>query len=366
MAQSISINARFLSQRLTGVQRYAFELVKTLDRLLQEGAIADDIEFTLIAPSKILTEPQFKCISLKQVGRTSGHLWEQTELPLHTAGVPLVSLCNTAPLVKSKQVLTIHDAAVYGIPEAYSLAFRSWYRFLFSSLGRRLQAVITVSEFSKSELLRYCPIPTEKLHVIYSGREHALASAADESVLSDYHLRDRPYFLAVSSLSPHKNFQGIVAALDVLGDRADRADFDVAIAGGTNPSVFGQSSRLLSDRVKYVGYVSDSQLRALYEHARGFIYPSLYEGFGLPPLEAMSCGCPTLVANAASLPEVCGDAALYCDPHDPADIAAKMRQLLEDDTLCQTLKQKGLDRATQFTWEACAKSTYQVIRDALL
>ncbi|MEM9513003.1 MAG: glycosyltransferase, partial [Cyanobacteria bacterium P01_E01_bin.48] len=83
-------------------------------------------------------------------------------------------------------------------------------------------------------------------------------------------------------------------------------------------------------------------------------------------LEAMSCGCPTLVANAASLPEVCGDAALYCDPHNPADIATKMRQLLEDDTLCQTLKQKGLDRATQFTWEACAKSTYQVIRDALL
>lgn len=363
MAKPIYINARFLSQRLTGVQRYAFELVKTLDRLIGEGAIADDIAFTLIAPPEILTVPQFEHIGLRQVGRAGGHLWEQTELPLHTAGVPLVNFCNTAPLMKSEQVLTIHDAAVYGAPEAYSFAFRSWYRLLFNTLGRRLRAVITVSEFSKSELLRYCPIPAERLHVIYSGREHALATPADESILTEHHLRDRPYLLAVSSLSPHKNFQGIVAALEQL-DR-DSTDFDVAIAGGANPNVFSQDSQPLSDRVKYAGYVNDGQLRALYENARGFIYPSFYEGFGLPPLEAMSCGCPVIVSKAASLPEVCGEAALYCNPHDVADIAAKMRQLMQDESLRQTLAQKGLERAEQFNWEACTKATYQVIRDAL-
>ncbi|MEO0855017.1 MAG: glycosyltransferase family 1 protein, partial [Cyanobacteria bacterium J06648_11] len=323
MSHAIYINARFLSQRLTGVQRYAFELVKTLDRLLADATLPDDITFTLVAPAKILTTPTLACIELRQVGRLSGHLWEQVELPLYTAGHPLVSLCNTAPLAKTEQVLTIHDAAVYGAPDAYSFAFRSWYRLLFSTLGRRLRAVITVSEFSKSELLHYCSIPAERLHVIYSGREHAVATPADASILLEHHLSDRPYLLAVSSLSPHKNFSGIVKALEIL--EADAGEFDVAIAGGANPSVFSQDSHPLSDRVKYVGYVSDAQLRALYENARGFIYPSFYEGFGLPPLEAMSCGCPVIVSQAASLPEVCGDAALYCDPHDPGDIADKMQ-----------------------------------------
>ncbi|MEO1131236.1 MAG: glycosyltransferase family 1 protein [Cyanobacteria bacterium J06639_1] len=365
MSNAIYINARFLSQRLTGVQRYAFELVKTLDRLLAAGTLPDDAIFTLVAPSDIDTEPTFERIGLERVGRFGGHLWEQTELPLHTAGKPLVNLCNTAPLAKAEQVLTIHDAAVYGAPEAYSLAFRSWYRLLFGSLGRRLRAVITVSEFSKSELLRYCPIPAERLHVIYSGREHALATAADPSILQDHHLRDRPYLLAVSSLSPHKNFQGIVKALEHLDDGESAEEFDVAIAGGANPSVFSQDSQPLSDRVKYVGYVSDGQLRALYENARGFIYPSFYEGFGLPPLEAMSCGCPAIVSQAASLPEVCGDAALYCDPHDPSDIAAKMLQVVRDDELYRTLQDRGLARAEQFDWETCAKATYRVIREAL-
>lgn len=114
-----------------------------------------------------------------------------------------------------------------------------------------------------------------------------------------------------------------------------------------------------------MGYVSDAELRALYEHAACFVYPSFYEGFGLPPLEAMACGCPVIVSNAASLPEVCGDAALYCNPCSPEDIAEKISLLMADPRLREDLRQKGLERAKQFTWEKCARETFAIIEKVL-
>jgi glycosyltransferase involved in cell wall biosynthesis len=113
--------------------------------------------------------------------------------------------------------------------------------------------------------------------------------------------------------------------------------------------------------VKHVGYVSDAELRALYEHAHGFVHPSYYEGFGLPPLEAMACGCPVLVSNTASMPEVCGNAALYFDAHDSADLADKVRQLMQDEALRQRLRQSGLERAEHFAWRKCAEKVSQRI-----
>ena len=361
MNQKVFINARFLTQTTTGVQRYARELVRTLNKFVgsQEECV-QNFSFELLAPDKPLEPITTQHIPMRQVGRLSGHAWEQLELPRFSRNGFLLNLCNTAPVNKFQQLVVIHDAAVYAVPQAYSRPFRSLYKTLLPILSRTAESVVTVSEFSKRELVRYCHTPKDKITVVYPGKEHIFSVEADVCVL-DKHQLDKPFLLAVSSLSPNKNFAGIVRALETL----DNLDFDVVIAGGANPAVFSQRASALPASVKHLGYVSESELRALYERATGFVYPSFYEGFGLPPLEAMACGCPVVVSNAASLPEVCADAALYCDPYRPEDIAAKIQRLMSDSALRERLKQKGLERAEEFSWDRCARETLAVLEQVL-
>lgn len=362
MRKKYILNGRFLTQSTTGVQRYAVDLVKALDMLIDCGLIdSNHYSFCLLSPKNVRYDLNLKHIPLRQVGHFKGHFWEQIELPLYAHDGFLINLCNTAPLLKFNQVVTIHDASVYGFPQAYSIAFRIWYKLLFKWLGATSRKIVTDSAFSKEELAKYCGIKKDKMHVVYLGKEHILAVRPDDSILRRHDLMSKRFVLAVSSMNPNKNFKSIVQAMELLGSMR----FDTVIAGGTNPNVFSRSDVSLSDNVRHVGYVSDGELRALYEHASCFVYPSFYEGFGLPPLEAMACGCPVLVSQAASLPEVCGDAALYCDPHDPEDIAEKIRLLMSDEALRAELRQKGLERAMQFTWDKCAKETMAVIREAL-
>ncbi|KNZ70051.1 group 1 glycosyl transferase [Thermincola ferriacetica] len=362
MSANIFINARFLTQPVTGVQRYAREVVKALDHLIEHGEIdKSKYRFTLLSPRRETKAPlELKHIPLQQVGFLSGHAWEQLELPLYSRGGLLINLCNTGPLLKDSQVVTIHDAGVFAFPEAYSFAFRVWYRILFKELGKRARKIITVSSFSKNELIRFCGIDPEKIEVIYEGKEQVFSVAPDYSILEKFDA-EKPFILAVSSLSPHKNFQAVVRAIELLG----HTGFQFVIAGGVNPKVFKSSAEPLPGGVIHLGYVSDGQLWALYEKAACFVYPSFYEGFGLPPLEAMACGCPVIVSEVASLPEICGDAALYCNPHSASDIADKVKQVMNNAGLRQRLRQKGLERVKMFTWLECARKTFELIKTVL-
>ena len=350
----IQINARFLTQPVTGVQRYAVHLVKALDDLLDRGLIDPKrFLFVLLAPREIRYALPLKHIPLKRVGHLSGHLWEQFELPFYARGGLLLNLCNAAPLFKRNQIVTIHDASVFATPNAYSYFFRTWYKILLTVLGKTARKIMTDSSFSKTELIRYAGMDDRKIEVIALGAEHVFSTNTDETILKRHEIGRKPFVLAVGSMNPNKNFDGIVRAIERLGD----APFDIVIAGGVNPRVFGSARPVLPAAVKHLGYVNDGELRTLYEHASCFVYPSLYEGFGLPPLEAMACGCPVIVSRSASLPEVCGDAAVYCDPDDPKDIAEKITMLMNDSTLREKLRGKGMERARQFRWDRCARET---------
>lgn len=345
---SVVVNARFLTQPITGVQRYAVELSKELKRL------RPDLRF--VTPRNVMHRELAEQLGAEMKGRLTGHAWEQLELPLYTRGAFLVNLCNTAPVVKPYQPVTLHDAAVFAVPEAYSVAFRSWYKVLFWVLSRTAREVLTVSSFSQRELSHYCRVPTKHIMVIPEGAEHVHAVPADPAILERYSLTHKPFLLAVGSQSPHKNFRGVVEALEQLG----QTPFEVVIAGGASGQVHAHVEALPAS-VKHVGYVSDAELRALYEHATGFVHPAYYEGFGLPPLEAMMCGCPVVTSEAASLPEVCGAAALYFDPHNPIDIAAKIQQLMQDEQLRRSLSQQGRERVRSFTWRKCAEAVLKRI-----
>jgi glycosyltransferase involved in cell wall biosynthesis len=347
----VYINARFLTQPVTGVQRFAIELSKAL------LSVSKDIQFSFLTPKNVLHTDLAAQFNTRSCGNLTGHAWEQLELPFYSQNSLLLNFCNTAPLVKRRQIVTVHDATYFAMPETFSASFRMWYQFLLPKLGRRSLAMTTVSTFSKQELIRYNVASEHRISVISPSGEHIKKYPSDTGVFRKHQLT-RPFVLAVSSQSPNKNFAALAASLAHLPGRS----FDVVIAGGRHPSFANVSSLGM---VKQVGYVSNEELKALYEHASCFVYPSLYEGFGLPPLEAMACGCPVIVSNAASLPEVCGDAALYVDPHDPKTIAAQLEHLVSNESLQRELRQKGLERAKQFSWEKGANETLEVIQNLL-
>ncbi|HEX7336619.1 MAG TPA: glycosyltransferase family 1 protein [Gemmatimonadales bacterium] len=354
----LALNGRFLAQRTTGVQRHARELVRALDRRLDQD---DRIEATLYAPPDATLDLALRRIRVRRVGWTRGHAWEQLELPLHARGQLLLNLGNTGPVLMRRQFVTIHDASVFAVPESYSTSFSRYYRLLLPFLGKRALRVLTVSEFSRNELVRWMGIAREKIRVTPGGHEHILAPSADRHVLSRHGLGSRPYVLAVGSLSRHKNLDAAAAAMRLLG----RHEWDYVLAGPVNQRIFGSAASGPSDLVVHLGYVSEAELRALYEQASCFVYPSRYEGFGLPPLEAMACGCPVVVSRAASLPEVCGDAALYADADEPQQLAAAIRRVMCEEGVAQGLRQKGRERAREWSWNASADKTLAAVREVM-
>jgi len=354
------INGRFLTQSPTGVQRYATELVTALDDLIASGDIdAEQLKFIILTPHNLIRTLNLKHIPLRRVGRFSGHLWEQVELPRYARHGLLINLCNTGPALASHQMITIHDTGFMAMPASYTYAFRTWYRLLLRRLGQTAVAIVTGSEFSRRELIEHLRIPAARIHVIHHGREHIERLAPDDSVITDHHLDRRPFLLTVSSMSPRKNFQTVMRAVEKL----EKVDFDVVVAGGSNPRVFADSGGQLPDYVRTLGYVTDGELKSLYSHAAAFIYPSLYEGFGLPPLEAMACGCPVIVSDIPPHREICGEAALYCDPHDIKDMGEKIVLIMKDGCLRRRLIESGGKRKQLFGWKEAAISFRLTLED---
>ncbi|WP_010270039.1 glycosyltransferase family 4 protein [Paenibacillus senegalensis] len=360
---TVYINGRFLTQSTTGVQRVAIEVVKSLDDLIADGVIHPDCSFKILAPKHIKQQLSLRHIPIMQVGRLTGHAWEQIELPLYSGGNLLLNLCGPAPLLKRKQIVTIHDAAVFANSENFSAKFTAWYRFLFRSLKYRSKKWITVSQFSKDELQKYVRIREQNISVYHLGADHMEKTQADPRILQKHELTDGGYILAVSSKSPNKNFGAIIQSLELL----QAADFQCVIVGGAHNPVFqsGKAGVTASSRVKFIGYVTDEELKALYEHAACFVFPSFYEGFGLPPVEAMACGCPVIAAESASIPEVCGSGALYCNPYQAEDIADKIKLLLHNDPLRRQLRQTGQEHAAQYRWRKTASGICTEIENLL-
>lgn len=352
----IYINGRFLTQPLTGVQRYALELLQALDELLAAGSLPVPVPVTVLAPREVRARPAWRRLQLRCVGRLRGHAWEQLELPWHSRRGLLVSLCNTGPVIKADQVVTMHDASFKAVPESYSFRFRQWYGMLLPALGMTCRRVLTVSEFAKQELRRRLHIHGAKIHVVPHGGNHL--ERFQPAPRFPHALPER-FVLGVGSLTYNRNFHGVARALDIL-EILGIGNLALVVAGQKNPAIFGGEGSA-ARRTVFLGHVQSEYLPDLYRRALCLVIPSFYDSFGLPALEAMGCGCPVIASRSAALPEVCGDAALYCDPHRPEDIALRIRQLLEDTDLRQRLREKGLARYGQFQWRRCALQTWDAI-----
>ncbi len=352
------INGKFTAQRTTGVQRVAMQLVLALDALLATADVPDEHPVTLLCPGRGIL-PALRHIRTRRVGLAGLplHLWEQAVLPWAARHGRLLSLAGSAPYWARRPAAMLHDAAVWDHPGAYTPAFVRWYRLLFARQARVARPLLTVSDFSRQRLAACLRVTPGRLQVVLNGADHLSTVQPDTTLLRQLGLQAGGYLLAVANANPTKNLEALVRAHAGL---PARLRLPLVIVGGGNDRVFrgsavADAAPAGAGTVLRVGPQGDATLKALYGSAQALVFPSLYEGFGLPPLEAMGQGCPVLAARAASLPEVCGEAALYFDPHDDADITRAMGRLLDDAALRQQLQAAGLRQAARYSWAASAR-----------
>ncbi|MFL5826955.1 MAG: glycosyltransferase family 4 protein [Thermoleophilaceae bacterium] len=272
----------------------------------------------------------------------AGHTWEQALLPLRARRSQLI-LCpaNLAPLAGGRNVVVIHDLAPLRHPEWYGSAYVAWQRAVLPAIARRAVRLIAVSEFGRRELVELLGADPSHIDVIAGGVDERFTPEATRPLGSH-----RPYVLAVGTRIARKN----LAALRDTATMLERRGIDLVAAGSGRAYMRAEHA----PPVRALGYVPDDVMPGLYANAEAVVMPSVYEGFGLPCIEAMACGTPLVASDRSALPETCGDAALLVDPDDTAAFSAALERVLDDAALRDHLREAGLARARSLTWDRTA------------
>lgn len=364
----IALNATIIEDKPRGLGVYAINIITRL--LLQ---IENAVVFTAHPESFKSSVPHIRKVSSwvrpasgkfnRRLAAALRFLWTQTVLPLTTLGNRIDIYYSPTQhgqiwLPKgSSQVITVHDL----LPLQYPSLRRHqqlYYRVLLPLVLKKSAAIITVSESTKRDLIQFYNYPAEKIHVVYNGYDQDVFKPSGTPA------SDGKYFLTINAHHPYKNIQ---AVLDAYKNLADSLEHELIIVTPEPDSAYMRELKSkvilygLKKRVHFKGYVDSKELVELYHGATALVYPSLYEGFGLPPLEAMACGCPAIVSNTSSLPEVCGNAAYGVDPQDTAAISEAMFKVATDKALRKRLHEDGLSRAKLFSWDRAAEDIYEVM-----
>ena len=357
----VTFNGRFLSAPQTGVQRVAANLIKSVDHLLVTDPVSAPWSFDLAVPPGTSTAIDLKRVRRFERGRLRGQAWEQFELPLISQGA-LVNLCNAGPLLARSALTMIHDAQVYLSPASYPKAFVEWYKFSMPKLANMSRYIVTVSDFSKSQLVNYGVANAEKIIVVPNGADHMLVGASDLSVFDRLPLLRNQYVFAFGNLQEHKNLQFLFKLFQDVRLKGHT----LAIVGPVDWDALGAKFGVKpQSNVVVTGRLTDGEIRALLESAICLAMPSLTEGFGLPPLEAMLVGCPALVSPKGALPEVCGDAALYASLDDPKAWIDAILDLYEDHAARAERRSFGKLHAQAFTWDRSARMLLKALDKAM-
>lgn len=344
------INGQCLERELTGVERYTLSVLREMDAMLADY----DVQAILLVPPGLRYELDYEHIEVRRVGRYSGARWEQLELPRYARGGYLLSLHSVAPLLHGRhQLVVMHDAKVAqsGHSDERTIS-RLFYLTLGRLLGQMLPRIVTISNFAKADIIKGFHVAPEKLTVVLNGVDIVKRSVDTAALLAKLGLSGERFVLGVGGGSTKNN---ILTARAV--EQLDGVTF--VLAGHAPERV--KTELAAYSKTKLLGKVSDDELYALYEGAACLAFPSLVEGFGLPPIEAMAHGLPVVASRMQAVPEVCGDAALYVDAYDVDDMRTKLAAIISDATLRQELIAKGYENITRFDWQKTARSVLDIV-----
>jgi glycosyltransferase involved in cell wall biosynthesis len=344
----IIINARFLTQKMTGVQRFALEICNKLPTSIGGKRVV------FIAPKEEIKNKLKNQENIIHFGRFKGQLWEQIDLPifLKKNGTPLlINFVGIGPIFYVNKVMFLYDLAFKHHPEWFSYSFQKIYNIFIPISLKYSKAIITDSNYVKSDIQRTYNINESKINTVY---------AAPSMKFKNKNLEKEKFILTVSSIDPRKNLKRMIEAFSMID-----TDHKLMIVGSEHKSFSKIKIKegLLSKNIIFTGYLNDEELIDLYNKAKVFIYASLFEGFGLPPLEAQACGCPCIVSNTTSLPEVYEDSVEYCNPYSIENIRNVMNELLIDSNRRNQLEKKGLENVNRFSWDISANKFIKLIED---
>ncbi|WP_158989236.1 glycosyltransferase family 1 protein [Mucilaginibacter sp. L196] len=312
---------------------------------------------TFVAPNNIIDIELAKILDVKVIGSHTGVLWEQYDLPvyLYRNKQPLlINFCNVAPLIYKNQIITIHDVAFMVNPSWFNKKFVIFYKFLIPRIAKKAKMILTVSDFSKREIVNYLNVPSNKINVVYNGISNLAIQQFEPNKYGSY-------ILIVGSIDQRKNIHRLIQAFNKVNNN----NIKLLIAGDISPIFNNKNNNSLksNEKIIFLGRVNDEYLATLYTNALLFVYPSLYEGFGIPPLEAMYYNCPTIVADIESLKEICGEASLFVNPYNIDDIAEKIEFLTSDERLRNNLIEKGKENIKKYSWENSANIVAYIIKN---
>lgn len=363
--KTIGLNGRFLVAQRTGVQRSAYRLFRSV---IEQGNQFNFILFTgdseLFAPEWQRPNVQVVTSPLSQRTLLRNHLWEQIELPrlAKRFGIDLLhSPANLAPLnFSGKSIVNIHDLCFLVQPAWFSLSFRLIYRWLVPKIARNSSLVVTNSNYSKNDILKFLKLQVERIRLTYW------------SVDPIFFEFNKPYqnredkIIFVGSLEPRKNLRGLLKGFALYKQQNPLSKTRLTVVGCESPlfADSGINRQDVGEDVDFRGYISDKELAELFGSVRALVYPSFYEGFGFPPLEAMAAGTPVVTSRTSSLPEVVGDAALLVDPYSPEDIANKIALALRPD-VASTLIQRGSEQVRRFSWDRVGQHMLEIYSEIL-
>ncbi len=369
--RKIAVNATYATQNPTGLGVYTYELLTELLKAEYEFVVyASSNDLKRLYPDKVIRVSPRTSPALGFKGHLARLLWQQTILPIKLWRRKASLLYSTVPegvinpFFKQKQIITIHDIIPAKYPQLHP-KMKYHFHYDLPILLRNAQAVICVSENTKKDVIDFYGIKDKPIGVIYEGYNRQRFYPRVKGVVHKRYGWGK-YLLYIGDMRPYKNLERNLEAFA----RLNRADLKLVIGGGKDPRFYpGLKKKVvelsLKDRVVFLGYVSDKDLPQLYSEAEAFVFPSLYEGFGLPPLEAMACGCPVVASNAASLPEVCGEAAHYVDPYSIESMAEGIFRVLTDENLRDTMIRRGLERVKLFSWQKTAQEVLNVFEEVL-
>lgn len=367
----IAIDAHSVGNKLGGNESYAKNLIEALAEIDKVN------QYTIFVTKREARERFSNRWPNFQVRSTPPHtpfvripLTLSAELRRNRVDVLHVQF-TAPPFSPCPVVVSIHDLSFEHLPQTFKRRSRMQLRLTVRRSARNAAQVIALSEHARADLIATYNLQPEKVNVVPLAAPDAFAPVRDDNELQrvrQIYGIDRDYILSVGSIQPRKNLRRLIEAYYLLRQQQPEGKLPQLVLVGKNAWLYDETLQSLKDRdlgsIVLTGYVPEADLPALYSGALCFIYPSYFEGFGLPPLEAMKCGAPVIVGNKTSLPEVVGDAALMIDPFDVGAIAAAIQRVITDSDFRSELRVKGMQRAKQFDWKETARRTLAVYEKA--